>query len=137
MRTRKPSELARRRKEFISLMCATGFSAARILQGTDACSIWSGQVFRAKGVRLSVGTHGDGVACGSVSGPPNLESVAAIHREVPTIPLDPPGNGPDVTQIKNFRQHMSSIFWNGGHGTRMRKTDASTVVSKERSPLQK
>src|SRR6185437_477758 len=137
MRTRKPSKLARRRKEVISLICATGFSAARILPGRDACSISSGQVFRAKDSILFVGTHGDGVACGSVSGPPNLESVAAIHREVPTIPPDPPGNGPDVTQIKNFRQHKSSIFWNGGHGTWMREKNAGIIVSKKRLLLQK
>jgi len=36
--------------------------------------------------------------------------VAAIHREVPTIPLDPPRNGPDVTQIKKIRQHQSKVF---------------------------
>ena len=48
---------------------------------------------RANNLELRVETHKEGVACGSVSGPPNLESVAAIHREAPTIPLDPPGTG--------------------------------------------
>jgi hypothetical protein len=52
---------------------------------------------RATRLALRVETHKEGAACGSVSGPPNLKSVPAVHREVPTIPLDPPGNGPDVT----------------------------------------
>jgi hypothetical protein len=60
-----------------------------------------------------VGTHKRGAACGSVIGPPNLESVATIHREAPNIPLDPPGNGPDVTQIKKIRQHKSKLFYTG------------------------
>jgi len=68
---------------------------------------------RANNLELRVETHKEGVACRSVSGPPNLKSVAAIHREAPTIPLDPPGNGPDVTQIKNFRQHKSKFFCKG------------------------
>jgi hypothetical protein len=50
------------------------------------------------------------VACGSVVGPPNLKSVAAIHREVPTIPLGPLRSRADVTQIKKIRQHQSKIF---------------------------
>lgn len=70
----------------------------------------AGQSSHARKPELPLGTHLDGVACGSVFGPPNLESVAAIHREAPNIPPDPPGNGPDVTQIKNFRQHKSRIF---------------------------
>jgi hypothetical protein len=69
---------------------------------------------RANNLELRVETHKEGVACGSVSGPPNLKSVATIHREVPTIPLDPPGNGPDVTQIKKFRQHKSKNFYKAG-----------------------
>jgi hypothetical protein len=68
---------------------------------------------RANNLELRVKTHKEGVACGSVFGPPNLKSVAAIHREVPTIPLDPPGNGPDVTQIKKIRQHKSKLFYKG------------------------
>jgi hypothetical protein len=68
---------------------------------------------RAKNLELCVETHKEGVACGSVSGPPNLKSATAIHREVPTIPLDPPRNGPDVTQIKKIRQHKSKFFCNG------------------------
>ncbi len=68
---------------------------------------------RARSAELLVRTHKEGVACLSVVGPPNLKSVAAIHREVPTIPLDPPGNGPDVTQIKKIRQHKSKIFYQG------------------------
>lgn len=68
---------------------------------------------RANNLDLRVETHKEGVACGSVSGPPNLKSVAAIHREAPTIPLDPPGNGPDVTQIKKIRQHKSKSFYKG------------------------
>jgi hypothetical protein len=68
---------------------------------------------RANKPELRVETHKEGVACGSVSGPPNLKSVATVHREVPTIPLDPPGNGPDVTQIKKFRQYKSKIFYKG------------------------
>ena len=68
---------------------------------------------RANNLELRVETHKEGVACGSVSGPPNLKSVATVHREVPTIPLDPPGNGPDVTQIKKFRQQKSKLFCNG------------------------
>ena len=66
---------------------------------------------RANDLELRVETHKEGVACGSVCGPPNLKSVTAIHREVPTIPLDPPGNGPDVTQIKKIRQHKSKLFY--------------------------
>jgi hypothetical protein len=69
---------------------------------------------RANNLELRVETHKEGVACGSVSGPPNLKSVATIHREAPTIPLDPPGNGPDVTQIKKIRQHKSKLFYKGG-----------------------
>jgi hypothetical protein len=65
---------------------------------------------RVKKAESLVRTHGHGVACGSVVGPPNLKSVAAIHREAPTIPPDPPRNGPDVTQIKKIRQHKSKIF---------------------------
>jgi hypothetical protein len=67
---------------------------------------------RAKNPKSHVRIREEGVACGSVSGPPNLQSFAAIHREAPNIPLDPPRNGPDVTQIKNFRQHKSNIFYN-------------------------
>lgn len=54
--------------------------------------------------------HGEGVACASVVGPPNLEFFVARHREVLNIPLDPPGNGPDVTQINFFRQYDSKLF---------------------------
>ena len=68
---------------------------------------------RAKSAESLVRTHNEGVACGSVLGPPNLKSVAAIHREAPTIPLDPPGNGPDVTQIKKIRQQKSKLFCKG------------------------
>jgi hypothetical protein len=50
------------------------------------------------------------MACGSVCGPPNWKFVTARHREVLNIPLDPPGNGPDVTQIKKIRQYDSEIF---------------------------
>ena len=57
-----------------------------------------------------VRTHGDGLACGSVVGPPNLKSVAAIHRKLPTIPPGPPRNGPDVTQIKKIRQHLAATL---------------------------
>jgi hypothetical protein len=67
-----------------------------------------------KSTQLLVGTHKEGVACGSGFGPPNLKSVATIHREAPTIPLDPPGNGPDVTQIKKIRQHKSKKFYKAG-----------------------
>jgi hypothetical protein len=82
-----------------------------------------GQALRTEEPELPVGTHPHGVACGSVFGPPNLESVAAIHREVLNIPPDPPGNGPDVTQIKNFRQQKSGIFFNGGYAAFMGFTE--------------
>jgi hypothetical protein len=51
----------------------------------------AGQALHTKKSELLVGTHRHGEACGSVFGPPNLESVAAIHREAPNIPPDPPG----------------------------------------------
>jgi hypothetical protein len=68
---------------------------------------------RGGSLKSAVETHKKYVACRSVFGPPNLKSVAAIHREAPTIPLDPPGNGPDVTQIKKIRQQKSKLFCNG------------------------
>jgi hypothetical protein len=45
----------------------------------------------------------------SVSGPPSWEKVEAKHLEAPTIPLDPPGNEPDVTQNGKGRQCVSAV----------------------------
>ena len=46
----------------------------------------------------------------SVSGPPSWRKSEAKHREAPTIPLDPPGNEPDVTQNGKGRQCVSARF---------------------------
>jgi hypothetical protein len=78
---------------------------------------------RSGNLKSPVETHKEGVAFGSVFGPPNLKSVAAIHREAPTIPLDPPGNGPDVTQIKKIRQQKSKLFCNGTFLSHTRRTE--------------
>jgi hypothetical protein len=86
---------------------------------------------------LLVRTHKEGVACGSVSGPPNLKSVASIHREVPTIPLDPPGNGPDVTQIKKIRQHKSKNFYNRDFAPHRRNGKKCARASKRLSSLKR
>jgi hypothetical protein len=40
----------------------------------------------------------------SAWGPPSWKEIPAKHREVLTIPLDPPGNGTDVTQNGKRRQ---------------------------------
>jgi hypothetical protein len=85
------------------------FAEQTILRAERISTLMDGRA-RVKSPESLVRTHKEGVACGSVSGPPNLKSVAAIHREAPTIPLDPPGNGPDVTQIKKIRQHKSKVF---------------------------
>jgi hypothetical protein len=84
---------------------------ARITWNAETISALVRNCIRAEKPNSLVRTHKGGVACGSVFGPPNLMSVATIHREVPTIPLDPPGNGPDVTQIKKIRQHKSKNFY--------------------------
>ena len=81
-------------------------------------------------------THKNGVACVSVCGPPNLKSVAAIHREVPTIPPDPPRNGPDVTQIKKIRQHKSKIF-SQGHFADPRDREESNALLPRRATKNK
>jgi hypothetical protein len=91
---------------------------------------------RAQNPESGVRTHKEGVACESVCGPPNLESVAAIHREAPTIPLDPPGNGPDVTQIKKIRQHKSKIFCNCNFAMHLRGREKDTDSSKRRTITQ-
>jgi hypothetical protein len=78
---------------------------------------------RGRSPKSAVETHNEGVACGSVLGPPNLKSVAAIHREAPTIPLDPPRNGPDVTQIKKIRQQKSKLFCKGTFLWHTRRTE--------------
>lgn len=75
---------------------------------------------RANGPESLVRTH-EGVACKKVSGPPSLESDTTIHREVLTIPLDPPGNGPDVTQINFPRQYKSKNFYRTGRDSRSKK----------------
>lgn len=62
----------------------------------------AGQASHAKKPELFVGTHRHGEACGSVFGPPNLESVAAIHREAPNIPPDPPGKRAGCYSNKKF-----------------------------------
>jgi hypothetical protein len=46
----------------------------------------------------------------SASGPPSWKKSEAKHREVLTIPLDPPGNEPDVTQNGKGRQCVSARF---------------------------
>ena len=46
----------------------------------------------------------------SASGPPSWRKSEAKHREVLTIPLDPPGNEPDVTQNGKGRQCVSATF---------------------------
>ena len=40
--------------------------------------------------------------------PPSWKKFEAKHREAPTIPLDPPGNEPDVTQNGKGRQCVSA-----------------------------
>src|SRR5580704_760973 len=82
----------------------------QIFSGAGKISAATHERSRVKKPESVVRTHRDGLACGSVVGPPNLKSVAAIHREAPTIPLDPPRNRPDVPQIKKIRQHQSKIF---------------------------
>jgi hypothetical protein len=84
--------------------------AEQLFPSAEKISAATHERSRVKTPESLVRTHGDGVTCGSVVGPPNWKSVAAIHREAPTIPLDPPRNGPDVTQIKKIRQHKSKIF---------------------------
>jgi hypothetical protein len=42
--------------------------------------------------------------------PPSWKKVEEKHREVLTIPLDPPGNEPDVTQNGKGRQCVSAKF---------------------------
>jgi hypothetical protein len=44
----------------------------------------------------------------SAPGPPSWRKFDAKHREVLTIPLDPPGNEPDVTQNGKGRQCVSA-----------------------------
>src|ERR1700687_458121 len=46
----------------------------------------------------------------SVPGPPSWKNSDAQHREVLTIPRDPPGNEPDVTQNGKGRQCVSAKF---------------------------
>jgi hypothetical protein len=108
---RQPTSLrSRRPKDLISLKSKSVCSAEQMFSSAEKISAATHERSRVKKTESLVRTHGDGLACGSVIGPPNLKSVAAIHREVPTIPLEPPGNGPDVTQIKKIRQHQSKIF---------------------------
>jgi hypothetical protein len=84
---------------------------------------------RGKSPESLVRKHKEGAACGSVIGPPNLKSVARIHREVPTIPPDPPRNGPDVTQIKKIRQHKSKLFSKRHFAGRARSGKKITLLS--------
>jgi hypothetical protein len=86
------------------------FFAEPTIRRAEKIAALVGRRARVKNPESLVGTDQQGEAWGSVSGPSNLKSVAAIHREAPTIPPDPPGNGPDVTQIKKIRQQQSKIF---------------------------
>jgi hypothetical protein len=64
--------------------------------------------------RLQTGKQRKSPRAESGSGPTNWRNVAAKHREVLTILLDPPGNEPDVTQIEKIRQCEYRIFFARG-----------------------
>ena len=123
----QPSVPTGRRKDLLSPTSKSVCSREQIFSGAERISAATHERSRVKKTESLVRTHRDGAACGSVVGPPNLKSVAAIHREVPTIPLGPLGNRPDVTQIKKFRQHQSKIFCERDFASRANEKKSAPV----------
>src|SRR5260221_10887615 len=88
--------------------CATNESAGDFLPWEEQKILVTGRRWVCAQRRSARPGPEQGSTPTSVPGPPSWENSEAKHREVPTIPLDPPGNEPDVTQNGKGRQCASA-----------------------------